>query len=112
MRKASKRRASKRNASKLSQQDLDRARRYAKLYGITLEQYDRMFKRQAGKCALCRRPPGRTRLAVDHDHKTGRVRGLLCWFDNHKFLGRGKEDPVRHERAAKYLSSTFDGRKI
>lgn len=54
-------------------------------YGITREQYDVMLQTQGGKCAICRRaerargPNGPSRrLAVDHCHTTGRVRGLLC----------------------------------
>lgn len=48
-------------------------------YGITPEDYDRMLEEQGGVCAICEGacPTGR-RLAVDHDHETGRVRGLLC----------------------------------
>lgn len=47
-------------------------------YGITLADYDAMLKAQGGGCAICAKPPGKRRLAVDHDHKTGRIRGLLC----------------------------------
>lgn len=55
-------------------------------YGITLEEYNDLLRRQAHRCAACRRPETvRTkktgavrRLAVDHDHVTGTVRGLLC----------------------------------
>jgi hypothetical protein len=48
-------------------------------YGITLDDYARMFAAQNGRCAICNTPPERgTNLHVDHDHKTGRVRGLLC----------------------------------
>jgi|SRR6185369_1547631 len=55
-------------------------------YGITLADYNAMLRRQAHRCAICRRPETvrikRTgelkRLAVDHDHVTGAVRGLLC----------------------------------
>lgn len=48
-------------------------------YGITLEEYEKMFAEQDGKCAICKGvcPTGRN-LAVDHDHDTGKVRGLLC----------------------------------
>lgn len=48
-------------------------------YGITLEQYDRMFENQDGVCAICGglNDHGR-RLCVDHNHKTGKIRGLLC----------------------------------
>lgn len=50
------------------------------LYGITPEQYDEIFRRQAGSCAICRQKQEdlNVRLGVDHDHKTGRIRGLLC----------------------------------
>lgn len=53
-------------------------------FNLTLEQYDRMLEAQEGACAICRRPEVNTchgkviALAVDHDHATGRVRGLLC----------------------------------
>ena len=63
-------------------------RRYdlQKRFGLTLEEYDRLFAEQGGVCAICGNPEsardqwnGRVRrLAVDHDHETGRVRGLLC----------------------------------
>jgi Recombination endonuclease VII len=51
-------------------------------YGITLEDYFRMVEEQGGKCKICQREgTGRNlkgRMSVDHCHKTGRVRGLLC----------------------------------
>lgn len=54
-------------------------------YGLTLEEYNRKVREQGNRCAVCRRPEsvkgkdGRVRrLAVDHDHATGVVRGLLC----------------------------------
>jgi hypothetical protein len=49
-------------------------------YGITLDQYNEMFKAQEGKCAICKRHQNElTRtLCVDHDHKTNKVRALLC----------------------------------
>jgi hypothetical protein len=53
-------------------------------YGISLREYDELWEKQKGVCAICERPEttkqhGRmARLAVDHDHKTGKVRGLLC----------------------------------
>lgn len=50
------------------------------VYGITLDQYNEMFKAQEGKCAICQRHQNElTRtLCVDHDHKTNKVRALLC----------------------------------
>lgn len=82
-------------------------------YGLTHRQYLKMMRLQDGKCAICgRSPKPGKRLHVDHDHKTGRVRGGLCYFCNHRFLGRGREIPEHHERAAVYLRSDFDGRKL
>lgn len=48
-------------------------------YNMTLEQYDKMFKKQDGVCAMCGgiNLDGR-RLTVDHNHKTGKIRELLC----------------------------------
>lgn len=43
-------------------------------YGLAKAQWDEIFNFQNGRCALCEAPPS----AVDHDHETGRVRGLLC----------------------------------
>jgi hypothetical protein len=51
-------------------------------YGMTPEDYDVMFKEQGGLCAICGNPPGNTKLHVDHNHKTGEVRGLLCFHCN------------------------------
>jgi len=64
----------------------DKAREYAlkSKYGLTIVQYDEMLTQQNGSCAGCRRPPksGGRRLHVDHNHKTGKVRGLVCWHCN------------------------------
>ena len=48
--------------------------------GLTVEQFRAMVKAQKGKCAVCegRKALRGNRLAIDHDHKTGRVRALLC----------------------------------
>jgi|APFre7841882654_1041346.scaffolds.fasta_scaffold89221_2 hypothetical protein len=49
-------------------------------YGITLDDYNKMFNKQEGKCAICQRHQNELKktLCVDHDHKTGKVRELLC----------------------------------
>ena len=58
--------------------------RLKKEYGITEKDYDRMYMEQLGVCAICEKPETRqlkgktTLLCVDHDHETGKVRGLLC----------------------------------
>lgn len=48
-------------------------------FGLTLEQYEDMLTAQGGVCKICRQPERtKRRLAVDHNHTTGKVRGLLC----------------------------------
>lgn len=72
-------------------------------YGITLADYDRMFDKQGGMCAICFGPPksGR-RMAVDHDHDTGAIRGLLCNTCN-LAIGHLRDDPMIVASAAVYL---------
>ena len=54
-----------------------------------IEAYDRRFKQQKGRCAICLHPPKDSkRFAVDHNHATGKVRGLLCSVCNGRILGR------------------------
>jgi hypothetical protein len=67
------------------------SRRYhlARRYKITLEEYDAMHDAQGGKCAVCRE---RKAAHVDHDHRTGKVRGLLCFTCN-AALGNVRDDP-------------------
>lgn len=59
----------------------------AKTYGLEAGDYDRLLALQGGRCAICRARPKTKRLAVDHDHKTGVVRGLLCSRCNHDLMG-------------------------
>lgn len=47
-------------------------------YGVTLQEFNTLFDYQRGECAVCHRHPAKQRFAVDHDHTTGAVRGLLC----------------------------------
>lgn len=73
-------------------------------YGMTIIDYVCLLRKQGGVCAITGRPPNPGRnLNVDHDHKTGKVRGLLSFFANRRLLGRGREDPLMHRRAADYL---------
>ena len=71
-------------------------------YGITEEDYDNLFSMQGGVCYICTNPPGKHRLSVDHDHKSGRIRGLLCHNCNHA-LGKFKDNISLLLRAVKYL---------
>lgn len=80
-------------------------------FGITLEEYREMEAAQGGLCAICGQPEpsfdkrtGRRRdLAVDHDHKTGKVRGLLCGHCN-RAIGLVAESSVVLARMILYLS--------
>ena len=47
-------------------------------YGMTPESYDAMVLAQDGLCGICKRPPTKGKLFIDHNHKTGKVRELLC----------------------------------
>lgn len=83
-----------------------RAAHLRREYGLTVEDYDLMLASQGGGCAICGATEGnfrRKRLAVDHDHKTGAVRGLLCYLCN-SLIGNAKDDPDVLVRAAEYLA--------
>lgn len=73
-----------------------------KKYNLTEAEYAEMLERQKGVCAICFRHQRYQHLAVDHCHKTGVVRGLLCVMCN-RGLGRFFDSPVRLRRAAEYL---------
>lgn len=81
-------------------------------YGITVEDYDKMLMRQNGKCAICatREPGGSGKhFMVDHDHSTGKVRGLLCGRCN-RGIGILDEDTGRLLSAVEYLSASLFAR--
>jgi hypothetical protein len=73
-------------------------------FGLTPEDYWEMFDRQGGQCAICRCVPDWKRLAVDHDHETGEIRGLLCNQCNCG-LGFFKDDPALIMQALGYLKA-------
>jgi Autographiviridae endonuclease VII len=83
-----------------------------RLYGLTLEAYERLLAAQGGVCAICGKPPGanggpgtRRFLAVDHNHATDEVRGLLCHHCN-VAIGYFHEDPTLLDRAYTYLAQS------
>ena|SRR6266446_4679519 len=88
----------------------ERASRLRSNFGITEEQYGKMLALQKGQCAICSLPPRSRRLAVEHDHKTGRVRGLACHFCNRYRIGNNNLYTAR--RLVGYLESDFDGRLL
>lgn len=86
-------------------------------YGISSLEYASMLERQNGKCAICGHPEKAKhnhtktiqRLAVDHCHKTGKVRELLCQ-DCNRGIAKFQEDPKRLQSAIEYLDKhrSFD----
>jgi recombination endonuclease VII len=81
-------------------------------YGITLEEYNELLRKQGGVCLICEAAPAEIRngkivsFPVDHDHKTGKVRGILCGFCN-RGLGSFKDSKEFLERAIKYLDGSL-----
>jgi Autographiviridae endonuclease VII len=71
-------------------------------FGISVEEYDELFEEQDGKCAICESVPSNTRLAVDHDHQTNEIRGLLCHPCN-RLLGRLENNPGMIYRIQSYV---------
>jgi hypothetical protein len=72
-------------------------------YGIDVGEYNRLLESQHGVCALCSRSCATGRnLAVDHEHSTGEVRGLLCQACN-TALGKFQDNPTLMRQAADYV---------
>ena len=72
-------------------------------YGITLETYNDMLFEQDGVCKICKgKNNSKQSLAVDHCHKTGKIRGLLCSPCN-IMLGHSKDNKLTLQEAIMYL---------
>lgn len=82
-----------------------------KKYGIGIDRYEAMFAAQGGRCAVCRSEDNGDRrfdtFAVDHDHSSGQVRGLLCSPCN-RALGQVGDDPDRLMAMVAYLLQYSD----
>jgi hypothetical protein len=81
--------------SEQCQKDEARRVRLEAQFSITPEEYDLILAEQGGVCAVCKRPPkpGK-RLAIDHSHKTGHVRGLLDYVCNKRILGARTDEAI------------------
>lgn len=93
-----------------------RAKNLKKQFGLSLADYDNMNIAQAGLCAICRKretvkdSQGNVRpLAVDHCHRTGKIRGLLCSNCNWA-LGLVEDDILRLLSMIRYLETNNDAR--
>lgn len=81
----------------------NRAKELKKKYGISLVDYNVMFLNQSGVCRICKKQSEDV-LAVDHNHQTGKVRGLLCSACN-KGLGHFCDSIELLSSAVEYLKS-------
>jgi len=73
-------------------------------FGVSADEYNDMLASQGGGCAICGlKCRSGKRLAIDHDHKTGMVRGLLCMCCN-TAIGHLNDDKALLQRAIDYLS--------
>lgn len=91
-----------------------RAYKLSRKYGMSLEEYDRMFEKQKGLCGICNKTETRKhqsgavcRLGVDHRHSDGKIRELLCQSCN-LLVGNSKEDIKTLKSAIKYLRKWGD----
>ena len=83
-----------RGMCKICRNVIKRDAQLKKLYGITLDEYNTLYELQDGKCAICGKHNSEftKSLAVDHDHKTSKIRELLCilcntqlgWYEKYK----------------------------
>lgn len=102
--KERRREAARRRRAEQKEQVRETQRRYdlKRGYGMTPEEYDALVRQQNAGCAICGRGPEKRLLAVDHCHRTGKVRGLLCHKCN-PGIGIFCDDPELLRKAASYL---------
>jgi hypothetical protein len=77
-------------------------------YGMSNEEFNSLVAAQNGRCAICFEVPTGRGFHVDHCHRTGRIRGLLCRGCN-LALGNMKDDPISLIKAADYLRVFAEG---
>ncbi len=79
-----------------------RKRTLLRRYNLTLEQVDELLIKQDHRCAICKKPLTEAQRTIDHDHRTGEARGILCMPCN-SGLGMFKEDQTVMAEAIQYL---------
>jgi hypothetical protein len=75
-------------------------------FGITLEEYNELLNKQNGVCSICGDPPtiDQKKFSIDHDHITGKIRGILCRGCN-VGIGHFKDDPELLRKAINYIKN-------
>ena len=93
--------------------ECDREYAFKRSRGITYEERDELLAEQDGRCAACGTDNPGTKLGfmVDHDHDTGRIRGILCHHCN-AALGHAKDDTQRLAGMILYLRGVSYGDQI
>lgn len=89
---------------KVSKSESSHDAQVARVYNMRRGDYAKLYRLQGGLCAICRRATGKAkRLAVDHNHRTNKVRGLLCSTCN-QMLGHSRDDIEFFCRAIRYIN--------
>jgi hypothetical protein len=84
---------------------LNKNTRLKRTYGITIENYNELLCKQDGQCAICGKKLLTSKeTCIDHNHKTGKIRGFLC-IQHNALLGMANDDPKILEQAINYLKS-------
>lgn len=84
--------------------ETDRSGHLRRKYGITEDQYFELLEKQNFCCAICGKHESSfsRKLAVEHNHLTGEIRGLVCNYDNHRVIGRHTDADLM-QKVADYL---------
>jgi hypothetical protein len=98
------------NRCKKCQHQASEPSRIKRLYNISTVEYEELFRKQNGRCAICRVDPGDRKLNIDHDHVTGETRGLLCNDCNHGIC-KFDDNSALLRIAALYLDAATARRK-
>jgi hypothetical protein len=96
----------KRNVSRMGR-DYFKGKNLLRNYGLSLDEFKIMYEKQNGSCFLCETPIEGRQIKVDHNHKTGKVRKLLCHKCNTS-LGLLDENPKLFYKCAEYLKEHND----
>lgn len=96
----------KRDSDRASNLKAGKKYRIKKLYGLTQEQVQIIAENQTHQCAICDKP-FEEKVQIDHCHKTGIIRGLLC-INCNWLLGKAYDDPKLLRKAAQYLEKVRD----